>query len=59
MVISQKSQLCAHDFGSISSGTCSDYALKRTAKENEKKYGTETACTTSENFYFVSTQRMM
>ena len=33
------------------SGACCNYALKRTAKENEKKYGTETACTLRENFY--------
>ena len=43
--------MCAHAFGGVSSGACSNYALKRTAKENEKKYGTETACTLKENFY--------
>ena len=42
--------MCTHVFGGISSGACSNYTLKRTAKENEKKYGTETACTLIENF---------
>ena len=44
-------EMCAHAFGGVSSGACSNYALKRTAKENEKKYGTETARTLTENFY--------
>ena len=44
-------EMCAHVFGGVSSGTCINYALKRAAKENEKKYGTETACTLRENFY--------
>ena len=39
--------MCAHVFGSVSSGACSNYALKRTAKANEEKHGT--AC--RENFY--------
>ena len=41
----------AHVFGGVSSGACSNYALKRTAKENEKKHVTETACTLRENVY--------
>ena len=44
-------EICAHLFGGVSSGPSSNYPLKRTAKENEKKYGTETACTLRENFY--------
>ena len=43
--------MCAHIFGGLSSGACSNYPLKRTAKENEKKYGTITARTIRENFY--------
>ena len=43
-------EMCAHVFGGASSGACSNYALKRTAKEYEKKYGTETAHTLRENF---------
>ena len=42
-------KMCAHVFGGVFSGTCSNYALKRTVKENEKKYGTETAWTLREN----------
>ena len=48
-LIDQK--MCAHGFGGVSSEACSNYALKRIAKENEKKYGTETARTLRENFY--------
>ena len=44
-------EMCTHVFRGVSSGACSNYALKRTAKENEKKYGTETAHTLRENFY--------
>ena len=43
--------MSAHVFGGISSGDCNNYPLKRIAKENEKKYGTETARTLRENFY--------
>ena len=43
--------MCTHVFGGVSSGPCSNYALKRTAKKNEKKYGIETALTLIENFY--------
>ena len=43
--------MCAHVFEGVSSGASTNYALKRTAKKNEKKYGTETACTLRENFY--------
>ena len=43
--------ICTHVFGGVSSGACSNYALKRTAKENEKKYGTEIARTLRENLY--------
>ena len=44
-------KMFAHVFGGVSSGACSNYALKRTAKENEKKHVTETACTLRENVY--------
>ena len=42
---------CAHVFGCASYGACRNYALKRTAKENEKKYGTETTRTLTKNSY--------
>ena len=41
----------SHVFGGFSSGACNNYALKRTAKKNKKKYETESACTLRENFY--------
>ena len=54
-MISQKNpidhEMCAHFFGGVSCEACSNYALKETAKENEKKYGTETARTLRENLY--------
>ena len=43
--------MCTHVFGGVSSGPCSNYALKRTAKKNEKKYGIETAHALIENFH--------
>ena len=43
--------MCTHVFEGVSSGACSNYALKRTAKKNEKKYETEGASTLRENFY--------
>ena len=43
--------MCAHVFGGVSSGLCSNYGLKRTAKENYKKYETEIARILRENFY--------
>ena len=55
-MISQKSEfpnheMCAHVFGGASSGACSNYALKGTAKKNEEKYRNETACAPREKFY--------
>ena len=44
-------EMCVHVFGGVYSGACSNYALKRTGKGNEKKYGTETGLTLRENFY--------
>ena len=32
-------EICVHVFGGVSSGACSNYALRRTAIENENKYG--------------------
>ena len=43
--------MCAHVSGGVSSGACCNYALKSTAKKNEKKYRTVAACTLMENFY--------
>ena len=38
-------------FSGVSSGDCSNYALKRTAIENQHIYGKETAETLKSNFY--------
>ena len=54
MVIYQKSQsttTCVLIFFVFLLGVCNNYALKRTAEENEKKYGTEIAHSLRENFY--------
>ena len=32
-------EMCVHVFGGVSSGACSNYALRRTAIKNENKYG--------------------
>ena len=40
-----------HIFGGVSSGVCSNYALKITAVENKEKFGKETAQTLKNNFY--------
>ena len=32
-------EMCVHVFGGVSSGACSNYALRRTAIENENKQG--------------------
>ena len=41
-----------HVFGSLSSGACSNYALKRTAIENEQIYG-KVAAETLTNYFYV------
>ena len=43
--------MCVHVFGSVSSGACSNYALRRTAIEIENKYGKDAAETVKNNFY--------
>ena len=57
-------EMCAHVFGGVSFGACSNSALKRTAKKNEEKFGTETACTLGKTFilmicYNLLTQSMI
>ena len=44
-------EMCVHVFGGVSSGACSNYALRRTAIENENKYGKYAAETLKSNFY--------
>ena len=43
--------MCIHLFGGVSSGACSNYALKITAVENNEKFGKEAAQTLQNNFY--------
>ena len=44
-------EMCVHVFGGISSGACSNYTLRRTAIENENKYGEDAAEMLKNNFY--------
>ena len=44
-------EMCVHVFGGVSSGACSNYALRRTAVENENKYGKDAAEMLKNNFY--------
>ena len=44
-------EMCVHIFGGVSSGACSNYALRRTAIENENKYGKDATETLKNNFY--------
>ena len=44
-------EMCVHVFGGVSSGACSNYALRRTAIEIENKYGKDAAETVKNNFY--------
>ena len=43
--------MCAHVFGGASSGGCSNYALHRTAVDNEAEFGRAAASTLLNNFY--------
>ena len=43
--------MTVHFFGAVSSPACANYALKRTADDNEDEYGSEAANTLRRNFY--------
>ena len=45
-------EICVNLFRGISSPSCSNYALKRTSVDNEKKIGSDTARTLRRNLYF-------
>ena len=47
----QEFVMCAHVFGGASSGGCSNYALRRTAVDNEAEFGRAAASTLLNNFY--------
>ena len=44
-------EMCTHVFGGTSSPSCSNFALKKTAIDNEKKFGEMAAATLKKNFY--------
>ena len=44
-------RMMVHPFGAVSSPSCSNYALRTTANENEEEYGSEVAQTLRCNFY--------
>ena len=44
-------EMAAHVFGGVYSPTCSNYALKKTASDNLKKYGEDVASILRWNFY--------
>ena len=44
-------QMMVHLFGGISSPSCANYALKRTAEDNKEGFHTETTNTLERNFY--------
>ena len=43
--------MCAHVFGGLSSASCANYALKRTANDNVEKFGFEASEVVRDNFY--------
>ena len=47
----QSYHMNVHVFGGASSPSCSNYALRKTAADNENKYGSEVAETLRNNFY--------
>ena len=44
-------EMCVHIFGAISSPSCANYALKRTAEDNREQFGNEAADTILRDFY--------
>ena len=44
-------EMCVHPFGAVSSGSCSNYALRQTADDNESEDGTDAANTLRRDFY--------
>ena len=43
--------MCAHVFGGTSLPSCSNCALRRTAADNERQFGSEVSDTLRRNFY--------
>ena len=44
-------EMCVHVFGGVSSPSCSNYALRKTASDNQEEYGNDAAETLRKNFY--------
>ena len=44
-------EMTVHTFGAVSSPSCANYCLKKTACDNEKQFGKEVADTLRRNFY--------
>ena len=44
-------EMGVHLFGAVSSHSCSNYALKRTAVDNTSSYGVDASETVTKNFY--------
>ena len=44
-------KMCKHTFGTISSPSCSNFALRKTTAEGEEKYGTDAANSLYKDFY--------
>ena len=47
-------EMCVHVFGGVSSPSCSNYALRKTASDNQEEYGNDAAETLRKNFYIES-----
>ena len=44
-------EMCVHVFGGVSSPSCSNYALRKTASDNQEEYGNDAAETLRKSFY--------
>ena len=44
-------EMAAHVFGEVSSASCSNYAMKKTASDNLKRYGEDAESILRQNFY--------
>jgi len=44
-------QMTVHLFGATSSSSCANFALRKTASDNEQRFGIEAAETLRKNFY--------
>ena len=44
-------ETCVHIFGGVSSPSCSNYALRKIASDNQEEYGNDAAETLRRNFY--------